>query len=153
MVFARLLQAAAISETDHVLDVGCLTGYSAAVLARLAGSVVALEEDVALARAAGEALARTGAANLSVVSGPLTAGWAQGAPYDAIVVEGASEVAPVTLLSQLKAGGRLVAVVGSGPLGKATIYRMAGGHATAQTLFDAAAPLLPGFVKPPAFVF
>ena len=153
MVFGKLLQAAGITETDHVLDLGCLTGYSAAVLSRLAGSVVALEEEIALARSAGESLARTGAQNLSVVSGPLNAGWPKGAPYDVILVEGAAEVVPDALLSQLKDGGRLLAVVGRAPMGKAMIYRMASGHATAQPLFDAAAPLLPGFAKPAAFVF
>ena len=153
MVFAKLVQAAAIAETDHVLDVGCATGYSAAVLTRLAGSVVALEEDAALARAADAALSQTGATNVSVVSGPLTAGWPRGAPYDAILLEGAGEVVPDSLLSQLKDGGRLVAVVSSGAVGKATIYRATGGRATAQPIFDAAAPVLPGFVKPRAFVF
>jgi protein-L-isoaspartate(D-aspartate) O-methyltransferase len=151
MVFAKLLQAAGITETDHVLDVGCATGYSAAVLAKLAGSVVALEQDQALARSAGEMLRQT--ANVLLVSGPLLAGAPNQAPYDAIMLEGASEVVPDSLLAQLKDGGRLVAVVGSGPMGKATVYRMTGGRATAQPLFDAAAPLLPGFEKAPAFVF
>jgi protein-L-isoaspartate(D-aspartate) O-methyltransferase len=90
---------------------------------------------------------------VSVVSGPLHKGWEQDAPYDVIVVEGASEVVPAALLAQLKDGGRLVAVIGSGPMGKATIYRSAGGGATGQTLFDATAPLLPGFARPAAFVF
>jgi protein-L-isoaspartate(D-aspartate) O-methyltransferase len=121
MVFAKLLQAAGIGETDRVLDVGCATGYSAAVLAKLAGEVVALEEDAALARGAGETLAQAGATNLSVVSGALAAGWAERAPYDVIVLEGAADVVPDSLLSQLKDGGRLVAVVGIGPLGKATL--------------------------------
>ena len=152
MVFAKLLQAAGIGETDRVLDVGCATGYSAGVLAKLAGDVVALE-DAALARGAGETLAQIGAKNLSVVSGALAAGWAERAPYDVIVLEGAAEVVPDSLLSQLKDGGRLVAVVGFGPMGKATLYRRAGGHATAQPVFDAAAPPLPGFIKPAAFVF
>ena len=153
MVLAKMLQAAAILETDLVLDVGCATGYSAAVLGKLAGHVVALEEDAALARSASATLAQTGAGNIAVVSGLLAAGRTEDAPYDVIVLEGAAEIVPDSLLSQLKEGGRLVAVVGSGPMGKATLYRRTGGHATGQPVFDAAAPLLPGFVKPAAFVF
>jgi protein-L-isoaspartate(D-aspartate) O-methyltransferase len=136
-----------------VLDVGCATGYSAAVLAKLAGHVVALEEDAAMARGASETLAQTGASNVAVASGSLAAGWAENAPYDVIMLEGAAEAVPDSLLSQLKEGGRLVAVVGSGPIGKATLYRRSGGHTTGQPVFDAAAPLLAGFVKPAAFVF
>jgi protein-L-isoaspartate(D-aspartate) O-methyltransferase len=153
MVFGKLLQAAEIKETDRVLDVGCATGYSAAVLARLAGNVVALEEDAALARTATSNLAAVGAANLSIVSGPLTAGWPQGGPYDVILLEGRSEVAPEALLEQLNDNGRLLAVIGGAPMAKATIYRKVGPSVTAQLLFDAGAPLLPGFVKPPEFVF
>jgi len=150
MVFAKMIQAAAIGESDRVLDVGCATGYSSAVLGKLAGNVVALEEDPALARVAADNLA---AGNVSLASGPLAAGWPAAAPYDAILLEGAVEVVPDAILAQLKDGGRLVAVVGSGPMRKATIYRKAVGRLSAQTLFDAAAPLLPGFSKPPAFVF
>jgi protein-L-isoaspartate(D-aspartate) O-methyltransferase len=153
MVFGRLLQAAAVAETDRVLDVGCATGYSSAVLGKLAASVVALEEDAALAGRAADALAASGAGNVTLASGALAAGWRDGAPYDVIMLQGACEVVPDSLLGQLKEGGRLLAVVGSGPMGKATIYRMTGKHATAQPLFDAAAPLLPGFAKPAAFVF
>lgn len=153
MVFAKLLQAAAIGENDRVLDVGCATGYSAAVLAKLAGNVVALEEDPALCRSAAENLAALGA-HVSVASGPLAAGWPQGGPYDAIILEGAAEVVPDAISAQLKDGGRLLAVVGRGPMHKATIYRKAAeGRVSAQPLFDAAAPLLPGFAKPAAFVF
>jgi len=149
MVFAKLLQAAEIRETDRVLDVGCTTGYSAAVLAKLAGNVVALEEDPALARIAAANLG----AHVVMAGGPLNAGWQADAPYDAILLEGASEVRPDRLLTQLKEGGRLVAVIGSAPLGKATLYRKDSGQITALPLFDAAAPLLPGFAKTPAFVF
>src|ERR1700691_4178109 len=66
MVLAKLIQAAQVSETDHVLDVGCATGYSSAVLSRVVGSVVALEEDATLARAAQAALAAAGAASVVV---------------------------------------------------------------------------------------
>ena len=153
MVFAKLMQAAAIGENDRVLDVACATGYSSAVLAKLAANVTALEEDPALARTARETLATAGAANVTVATGPLTAGQPQGAPYDAIFIEGAIEVVPESLIAQLEGGGRLVAVIGRVPMGKATLYRKAAGHATAVPLFDAAAPPLPGFARPAAFVF
>jgi protein-L-isoaspartate(D-aspartate) O-methyltransferase len=151
IVFGKLLQAAGIRETERVLDVGCATGYSAAVLARLAADVVALEEDAALARAAASNLGDVD--NVSAVTGPLTAGWPQGGPYDVILLEGRSETAPEPLCGQLGEGGRLLAVIGGATMGKATIYTKAGGHVTALPLFDAGAPVLPGFVKPPEFVF
>lgn len=146
MVFAKLLQAAAIGPDDTVLDIGCATGYSSAVMARLAGHVVALDENTGQTMLAG-------LPNVTVVTGPLNAGWEKDAPYDVIMVEGAAEVVPQALLSQLKEGGRLLAVVGAAPMGKATIYQLSNGHVTAQPLFDAAAPPLPGFARPPAFVF
>jgi protein-L-isoaspartate(D-aspartate) O-methyltransferase len=151
MVLAKLIQAADLKATDRVLDVGCVTGYAAALLARIAGEVVALEQDVALAEAARAALVPL--PNVGVVSGPLIEGWAQGAAYDAILLEGATELAPDTLLRQLKDGGRLVCVLGAGPGAKATLYRRSGEEFGARTLFDAAAPVLPGFVKPPEFAF
>jgi len=153
IVFGKLLQAARIRETDRVLDVGCATGYSAAVLARLAGQVTALEEDAALASAATANLAAAGATNVKVVTGPLAAGSPASGPYDVILLEGRSEVAPERLCEQLADGGRLLAVIGGAPLGKATIYSKLGPHVTARPLFDAGAPVLPGFVKPPEFVF
>jgi protein-L-isoaspartate(D-aspartate) O-methyltransferase len=153
MVLAKLIHAAEIREGDHVLDVGCATGYSSAILGRIALSVVALEEEPTLGRLATEALAQIGARNVTVVSGPLTDGCAQQAPYDAIILNGASEITPRMLLGQLRDGGRLVSVLSRGPAAKATIYRNTTGHVSAHTVFDASAPLLPGFVKPPEFVF
>jgi protein-L-isoaspartate(D-aspartate) O-methyltransferase len=149
---ARLIQAAEIASSDRVLDVAAATGYSSAILARLAGAVVALEDDAARTRRCGEILAQLGADKVTAVSGPLDAGWPAGAPYDVILVNGAFEVEPQTLLAQLKEGGRLVGVLGSGP-GKAMIYRKDRGEIGGCALFDAAAPLLPAFTKAPAFVF
>jgi protein-L-isoaspartate(D-aspartate) O-methyltransferase len=153
MVLAKLIQAARVRRQDRVLDVGCATGYSAAVLARLAGSVIALEEDADLARQAKEALAAVGAAGVEVVVGPLTAGWPAGGPYDAILLDGATEIAPEMLGSQLKPDGRLLCVYGRAPAAKGTIFPMIEGHLVGRPIFDAAARLLPGFVAPPAFVF
>jgi protein-L-isoaspartate(D-aspartate) O-methyltransferase len=153
MVLAKLLQAADVDENDHVLDVACATGYSSAVLARLARSVVALEEDPALAQLADENHAIVGAANAKVVTGPLTQGWPAEAPYDLIFVNGAVEVEPRALFAQLKNGGRLVVVKGRAPSGQAMLYRSVGGDVSGWPAFDSAAPLLPGFAAPAAFVF
>jgi protein-L-isoaspartate(D-aspartate) O-methyltransferase len=153
IVLAKLILAAEIGEGDRVLDVGCATGYSSAVLAKLARLVVALEEDGALAASAARALAAVGAGNVSVETGKLADGWPRQAPYDVILLNGSTEVAPQPLLDQLVDGGRLVAVVGRAPIGRGTVYRRSGTHVSAHAAFDAVAPLLPGFSKPPAFVF
>ena len=120
---------------------------------RLAHSVVALEEDEALARLARENLKAVGAPNVTVVTGPLTQGWPAATPYDVVFVNGATEIAPNALARQLKAGGRLVAVLGRAPAGQAMIYRCIGGDISGWPIFDAVAPVLPGFAAPPAFVF
>lgn len=150
-LLAKMLQIADIAPTDRVLDVGAATGYGAAVLARVAAHVVALEEDAELARAARGAL--SGTANVEVVSGALAAGWTVAAPYDVIVVEGATEIAPETLLRQLSDGGRLVCVLGGDQAAKVMLYRRSGADTGGRAVFDAAAPVLPGFVRPPAFAF
>lgn len=153
MVLAKLIQAAHVGSGDHVLEVGCGTGYSSAVLSRVVGSVVALEEDAALARLAQEALAAAGAAQVVVATGPLTAGWPAAAPYDLILLNGATEITPDSLGRQLKPDGRLACIFGPAPAGKAMLYRMVEGHLVGRPIFDAAAPVLPGFAAPPAFVF
>jgi len=153
MVLAKLIQAAGVRRGDRVLDVGCGTGYSAAVLARLAGTVIALEEDADLARQARQALAAVGAGNVEVVVGPLTAGWPAGVPYDVILLDGAVEIVPEALGRQLKPGGRMVGVCGRPPASKAMIYHGIEGQVVGRPIFDAAARVLPGFVAPPAFVF
>ena len=151
MVFAKLIRAADIASSDHVLDVGCATGYGAAVLARLAGQVTALEQDAGLAQAARTSLAAQ--SKVSVVAGALTAGWPQSGPYDVIVLEGGTEVVPQAYLSQLKEGGRLVCVLGSAPAAKAMLYCRSGDDLGGRPIFEATAALLPGFVKAPAFAF
>jgi protein-L-isoaspartate(D-aspartate) O-methyltransferase len=153
MVVAKLMQAAEVARTDRVLEVGCGTGYAAALLSHLAQEVVALEQDTDLAKAATAALAAVGAANVSVVTGPLTAGWEAKAPYDVILLSGATEIVPRALFPQLKDGGRLICVQGRKPGGKAFLYRSVGGDVSGRAVFDSGAPLLPGFVEPPAFVF
>jgi protein-L-isoaspartate(D-aspartate) O-methyltransferase len=151
MVLAKLLQAAGIGPGDRVLDVGCATGYAAAVIAPLAGKVIALEEEPALVEEARRNLA--GMPSVSVVSGPLAAGAPAEGPYDVILLSGAAEIVPPTLLSLLKDGGRLVGIVGKAPASQAMLFRSVGGEVSGRPIFDATGSLLPGFAKPAEFVF
>ncbi len=150
---ARLMQLAEVGKADVVLVVGCGSGYSAAVLARLANSVVALEQDPELAGQASETLTELEVDNVAVVTGSLDAGYPSEAPYDVIFVDGAVEVVPAALTDQLKDGGRLVAVVGYGRSAAATIFRRSGDDIGSRVVFDADVQSLPGFRKAKAFVF
>lgn len=152
-VFAKLAQLADLGPADTVLVVGGATGYSAAVLARLAASVVLLESDAGLTARAGEALAALGIANVSVATGPLAAGHPAGAPYDAIFLEGAVPARPDALVAQLKPAGRLVGIVTDSGLGKAHIFQKASAGMSSRIAFDASAAPLPGFAAAPSFVF
>jgi protein-L-isoaspartate(D-aspartate) O-methyltransferase len=118
-VFAKLAQVASIQPGERLLDVGGATGYSAAVLAHVAGSVVALEEDAALAASAKANFEALGLTNVTSVTGPLTAGCAAQAPYDAILLNGAVAFDPEALVAQLAPEGRLVAIVTDSGIGKA----------------------------------
>ena len=153
MVLAKLIQAAGLGETDRVLDVGCATGYSTVLLTHLAGFVVGLEEDAILARRAAEALASARLPIAKIVTGSLSRGCAGEGPYDVILLQGSAEVVPTPLFDQLKDGGRLVGVIGRGPAAKAMLYRRIEGELSGRPVFDAAATPLPGFSKPPEFVF
>lgn len=153
MILARLVQLADVQEHEHVLDIGTGTGYSAAVLAQLAQQVVAVEEDAGLAATATATLAELGVANVAVMHGPLNAGWAKEAPYDLILLNGSVDEVPAGLLAQVKEGGRLIAVVGHGGAGRATVFSKVAGAVSERVAFNAAVPPLPGFKAAPRFVF
>jgi len=152
-VFGKLVQLARIGEGDRVLDVGAGLGYSAAVLAKLASQVVALESEAGLAKEATSLLSALGLANVTVQTGDLAAGCPDQGPFDAIVLEGSIGETPASLLDQLSDGGRLVAVVRSENLARAVVWLRSGSACDQRTAFDAAAPPLPGFQPAAAFVF
>ena len=154
MVLARLLQEARIAADDVALDVGCGTGYASAVMAKLAGTVIALEEDERLAGEAVCALRDVGADNAIVVTGPHGAGHERQAPYDAVLAGGAIDHLPAALADQLAEGGRLVGVLRApGGVGQATLWERHRGAISSRRLFEASIPPLPGIAKPAAFVF
>ena len=149
--FAKLVQLAEIEPCATVLDVGCATGYSTAVLARLAKSVVAVEVDDALAARAAEMLRQLRVGNAVVLRGALEAGAPSHAPFDAILLEGAVPQVPHDLLEQLTDGGRLVAVIADGAFGRAQLWRRMGKTCDARPAFDAGAEPLPGFARKAEF--
>ena len=153
VVTAKMLQAADIKDTDNVLVVGCATGYAAAVVARLAGQVTATESDSSLAAKAREVLAQLGCGNVTVRVAEAAEGDAANAPYDVIVLNGATEVTPDGLYRQLKEAGRLVGVFALVTPQRATVVTHSHGDFGSRALFDAAVPVLPGLGRLPAFVF
>lgn len=152
-LLGRLLQLAQVQEDDVVLLVGAGLGYTAAVLGLLAGSVIALEVDEALADAAQTNLEAADVANAVVVTGPLQDGYPPEGPYDQIFVDGAVETETDALEAQLKNGGRLVVIEGSGLAGRARLTTRGEHGVASRTTFNAAAQVLPGFERRASFVF
>jgi protein-L-isoaspartate(D-aspartate) O-methyltransferase len=152
-VLAKMLQAAEIKEADKVLVVGCASGYAAAVIARFASQVTATESDSALAAKAKDILGQIGCENVAIRTAAAVDGDPASAPYDVIVLNGATEIVPERLYAQLRNGGRLVGVFATSQPARATIVTCSHGDFGHRTLFDAAAPALPGMELVPAFVF
>jgi len=151
--FAKLLQLADVVENDSVLDVGCATGYSTAVIARLARKVTGLEQDADLLRVAVNTLGALALPNAAIVQGPLAEGCKSGGLYNVIFVNGSVEEEPRALLAQLAEGGRLAVIFQPGAQGHARLYVREHGRVGARPDFDATVPRLVGFKKSVGFVF
>lgn len=150
---AQLVQAAEVARTDAVLDIGCATGYTSAVLANLADHVIGLECDPELAASARTTLEALSIDNVEIATGPLEAGWPERSPYDVIFIGGSVQRVPHALVSQLKDGGRLVAIVDDGRSISAYLWMKNGSTFAGREIFDATAHPLPGFSRPEVFVF
>jgi len=152
--FAKLVAAADPQQGDLVLNAVCGSGYSTAILARLADMVVSLDSDEALAAQAQENLTSLGFSNAAVIVGDAWTGAADQGPFDLIFLGGAIETRPDRLLDQLKDGGRLATILRRDGVSRGGIYRRNGDACAFTGLFDAATnAILPGFEKPKAFVF
>ena len=152
-VFARLVQAAEIGSGDIVLDVGCGAGYSTAILAQLAATVVGIEEDRTLRARASDTLIRLGVDNAAVIEASHSVGDPDHGPFDVIILGGAVEIPPDGLLQQLADGGRLVAVEFENGVGRGILIAHNGGLFAKRQLFDASVPVLAGFGAKQGFAF
>ena len=160
LVQARLLQLAEVAEADKVLDIGCATGYSTALVSHLAAHVTGVEAQRDLADRARQLLRRANIANAEVVCAPHSEGHRPSMPYNVILINGALKHDPSNLYAQLAEGGRLVFIknislrpgMKSG-LGKITVSQKLSGQIYTKIHMDASAPLLPGFADAPSFVF
>ena len=152
-VTAKMLQAADIKDADSVLVAGCATGYTAALAARLAGQVTATEVDPSLAAKARQVLVELGFERVTVRTADVAEGDPANAPYDVIILDGATQKTPDGLYGQLKQGGRLVGVFAMTKPPRAMIVTRCRGDFGSRALFDASVPVLPGLERRPAFVF
>ncbi len=154
MAFARLVQLARIGAGDFVLDVGCASGYSAAVIAQICSGAVAIDEDAAMCEAAIANLDALEISNVAVLQVAHAEGCADQAPFDVIVIEGRVPAVPEQLLSQLKEAGRLVAIVGDDTVARAQLWTRHGDSFANRDEFNATVAPLPGIeVERPAFTF
>ncbi len=152
-VFAKMIDAAEIGPGDAVLDVGCGLGYSSAVLSRVCQAVIAVESDEGMAKAAEETLSALGYDNAAVLNTPLVEGADSEKPFEVILVQGGVGDVPQALFDQLAEGGRLVAIWMEGSFGQVRVSTKTGATVSHRWIFDAAAPLLPGFSKEASFAF
>ncbi|MDB5870824.1 MAG: Protein-L-isoaspartate O-methyltransferase [Ramlibacter sp.] len=153
-VEARLLQDLHVTPQDKVLEIGAGSGYMAALLAQRAQRVITLEIEPHLARTARANLQRAGVTNAEVREADGARGLPAEAPFDVILLSGSVAEVPQALLSQLKVGGRLAAIVGAEPVMRATLITRTGeaSFSTAQP-WDTLAPRLAHFPEPSRFQF
>ena len=151
---ARLLQEVGVKKHENVLEIGTGSGYMAALLAYKGRHVTSVEIAAQLKALAEKNLASYGISNVSVELGDASQGWANGAPYDVIVISGALDVLPDAFLAQLKVGGRLAAIVGAAPVMTAqVITRVSETAYDTVKLFETNVKLLTTVVAPSRFRF
>lgn len=154
LALGRLIQAARIGPQDVVLVLGCCTGYVGAVVARLAATVILAAPDESTAKQVESRLEELGADNMVVVVNPSPAtGHSEQAPFDVILLAGSVDRVPPALLEQVGEGGRLVAVIDDGRIGKGTVFTRLHGVMGSRVMFDAQIPELPGLPRIVQFAF
>ncbi len=148
---AKMLDVLDIKPTEVILDIAPGLGYSTAVLAHMAEFVIGVEDDESRAEEAQSILSEQGIDNAAIISGALVEGAAKSGPYDVIILQGAVEVLPDSLLAQLKDGGRIVSIFAEGDLGVVRIGYKMEQRINWRMAFNAGAPVLTGFAKKAEF--
>ncbi len=151
VAFGKMVELAQIGSDDIVLDIACGTGYSTAVIAQLANSVVAVETEEAMVARANQILARLDIGNAAVIKAPLKKGAPAEAPFDVVVVEGAVGAVPQALFDQLRVGGRLVALFGDGASATAMLHVKGEDEIARVEAFNSSLPPLRELFPKPAF--
>ena len=152
--FSKLLKAAEPKPSDLALFVGAGAGYEASVVSQVVDTVIALEEDTALVEQMTERFGEIGLDSIVAVEGEMSAGLADQAPFDVIIIGGMVETVPDIWLQQLSDGGRLAVVVQvDRDLGKARIYTKSDQTIGYRDVFDCRPPKFAAFNKAPAFEF
>ncbi len=149
--FAKMLDALDITNQDLVLDVGAALGYSAAVIARIAEAVVAVEDDADRLAEAQALLAEHHADNVVLHKAALVDGAPEHGPYDAVIVEGGIETLPQALADQVKDGGRIACIFMEQALGTVRIGHKVDGRLSWRYAFNGGAPIIPGFERAHVF--
>jgi protein-L-isoaspartate(D-aspartate) O-methyltransferase len=150
----RMVQALALEKTDRVLHVGTGTGYLTALLAKLSKHVISVEIEPELKKLAEQNLLSEGIVNVTLEVGDASYGWADQAPYDAIVFGGSSPVEPEGVREQLVVGGRMLIVVGEAPVMRATlIHRVSETGFREDVLFETCIDELKNAAQAQAFSF
>lgn len=153
-IHARMLQEAGLTGSEFVLDIGCGTGYSSAILSKLCGTVIGLTHDALCMKTAGTLLSTMNIDNAIIVQGPLAEGYGKQGPYDFIFIDGLVEEIPQTLFDQMAPKGKLMAIVrNTQGIGTCTLFTKFSKTLSSRMLFEVEAPLLQGFEKKQTFQF
>ncbi|MBL41365.1 MAG: protein-L-isoaspartate O-methyltransferase [Rhodospirillaceae bacterium] len=153
MFLAKMIQEARILDSDVVLDIACLTGYSTAVLSKLAATVIGIEPSSAYVEKANKILSDLQIDNAAVLLGDISNGWLSQGPYNVILINGSINLIPNKLIDQLSNGGRLICVENINNIGKAVCYLKQPDSFGRRVLFDASIPLVPGNEEKAEFIF
>ena len=152
-LIAKIISALNISNNENVLIIGSSTGYSSAIISRLAETVISIEEDQELLNFSEEAIKKNGIDNVVFINNSMIEGCSEQGPFNAIIIEGSIDEVPLKILDQLDSDGRLIAMINDQEVSKVIQYQKKNNAFTERFLFSCSAPKLKSFNKRKSFSF